>query len=650
MGKKNLTESGIRLYFGHMKTIASTSPLIVSENMQGSVMGMDASGMNTATYFMRDKIYSDKILAVVREYACNAIDEHKKHKIDKAVEIGLRKEGNQIVFYVRDFAKGLSEEDIRNVFGMYFRSTKSKTNESIGGFGIGSKAGHCYSDTFFVSSFFNGEKSTYTCMLGGGDTGVPVGHIYKVDNCPTQEKGLEVSMPIKVADVYDFQIRINKFVLHSPARIFKASYQADGPLFPATTVASHKVDGFNIRLINHGESFGSFNHTEAAIQMGGVIYGSVNHHEFKTKNNHSLVVDVPIGSMSIPISRESFEGTQSNKKILERIKEIILDLAEKDVARFKSKDLIELTTDCLTDLSNKEYEGDMFRVYKHTLYKEVWPLASNVRQSNESQPLEQLKNKNILVLIPNNTASEYWVSKLISFSKGGGRNYLFVNERELNSIKIDVSDKFKITKIKSLDFPKAKRESKKYVIFNERNCNLGQLSALELHNKMRKTLNLDEAQDEKEALKQNKEYLKSINSLYELKNITIAIKSNGKFNKIGYYCSSNIFLENIKSLGWIGHSSPEFHAKHNELKNKEDEMYRKSSVRAAAQPRHIKLSSRTVNLIEKNHKNANKIAKFWEILKGEQSLRSSLIDTICNAGYSGRIYSRSEIRSILLIK
>ena len=36
-------------------------------------------------------------------------------------------------FFVRDYAAGLSEYDIRNVFGMYFRSTKSNSNNQIGG-------------------------------------------------------------------------------------------------------------------------------------------------------------------------------------------------------------------------------------------------------------------------------------------------------------------------------------------------------------------------------------------------------------------------------------------------------------------------------------------------------------------------------------
>jgi hypothetical protein len=73
-----------------MKTATIASPLLTSNNMDSSVMGMDSVGMDLATYFMRDKIYSNKIKAVVREYLCNAVDEHNKFDVKEVVQTGLR--------------------------------------------------------------------------------------------------------------------------------------------------------------------------------------------------------------------------------------------------------------------------------------------------------------------------------------------------------------------------------------------------------------------------------------------------------------------------------------------------------------------------------------------------------------------------------
>ena len=72
-----------------MKTAVKTTNIIASDNLESSVMGMDAQGMDMATFFFRDKIYNNKIEAVVREYVCNAIDEHKKFGIDKPVDYTL---------------------------------------------------------------------------------------------------------------------------------------------------------------------------------------------------------------------------------------------------------------------------------------------------------------------------------------------------------------------------------------------------------------------------------------------------------------------------------------------------------------------------------------------------------------------------------
>ena len=84
-----------------MKTKVKSTPIIASEGMENYVMGMDNHGRDMATYFLRDKIYSNKIQAVVREYICNAVDEHNKHGVDRPVEIKMTGLGiDQAVFSV----------------------------------------------------------------------------------------------------------------------------------------------------------------------------------------------------------------------------------------------------------------------------------------------------------------------------------------------------------------------------------------------------------------------------------------------------------------------------------------------------------------------------------------------------------------------
>jgi anti-sigma regulatory factor (Ser/Thr protein kinase) len=122
-----------------MKIGCNASPLIISEGFEkdGTVMGMSNTAALMMAKHLRDTVYKHKTLAVVRELACNAIDEHVKYGVQRPVEIGLRENEGDTEFYVRDFAKGLSDFGVRNVFGPYGESTKSKDNNSIGGYGIG---------------------------------------------------------------------------------------------------------------------------------------------------------------------------------------------------------------------------------------------------------------------------------------------------------------------------------------------------------------------------------------------------------------------------------------------------------------------------------------------------------------------------------
>lgn len=643
-----------------MKTAAIASPLIASENLESSIMGMDSAGISQATYFLRDKIYSNKILAVVREYLCNALDEHKKHGIETPVQVGFRSEGNDLVFFVRDFANGLSVHDVRNVFGMYFRSTKSKSNELIGGFGIGSKAGHCYTDTFFVTSFFENQKTTCTCMLGG-DSGVPVGHIYEIGQCDTTEQGLEISMPINRADALEFEKEIEFFVAFSPAEIeFRKSnktiFKKKDPAF------SKSIDGFGVRLIEWVSGFSSSSHIDrytmvnhALLQMGGVCYGSIGlDASVRVKPNHVLVVDIPVGMMSIPISRESFEDTTSNRKVCDQIRKILNDLVEEDLAQFKAKDVSQAVKEYLADpFSKMNYIGEIFSASKARIHNDYWPFLSNIRQSNVNGVLQDKKNKPVVVVIPANYAEKYWQRKTLDFSNSVNHNYYYINAPFVRVYpNTDLSDHFEFVAVKKLPFPKVARDSKRYAIYsNHGNC--GTYSPLELHNYWRKLTNMPEAKTAQEASKQIKDYLSSASSVRDLQRYVIANRNHTSknTNTITFYTSSEKFLQEMcKELGWVEYGSNEYKTLREGLLKKDKEKEEISSAISNSRRRWLDMNSRTRRLIEKNPKNALRIVKFWQNVRQESSFRAKMIKTLESAGYSCPVYTRSEFRSILKMK
>lgn len=293
-----------------MITNLAASPIYTQgiDHDQISSMDMDLEGMKQACQIFRDNIYTDKILAVVREWTCNAVDEHVKHNIDKPVRIGIV----DSKFFVRDFAMGLDDNGIRNIFGKYFRSTKSNSDQPIGGFGVGAKAGHCYNDVFYVTSFHNGLKTQYSCILGGDESGASIGQVIELSQEPTTESGLLVEIDLNnhydTRIFYDKMKKMQKFMNSCPVEIFWQGKIDDA--FEKTFI--FEKDGIKVYNIKDTENEKYF------ITMGGVYYktpDSFKNFSFRnsiTPHTHNYIqIDVPIGFFDVPISRESFRDRKS---------------------------------------------------------------------------------------------------------------------------------------------------------------------------------------------------------------------------------------------------------------------------------------------------------------------------------------------------
>jgi len=303
----------------------------IQRNMTGfatSSIGMSQAGASIASYFLRDKIYTNKELAVVREYVANAIDEHRKHKINKKVLVTLPTEDQRSpIFKVRDYAKGLSDENVRNIFGMYFESTKRDDNSQIGGFGIGSKAGHAYTDTFYVTSWFEGVKRSYSFIIDG-DTSMGEGKIMLLSESKSNEpSGIEVSVPVRSEDVSKFAYEFHNLFVYC-----SNSVETDNELSPRNEV----IESTKSFIVTKNVSSDSM-YSNRKVIVGFIPYDisapTFNIVVDKVRKNMSLAKKrilsnmtasgrvtfvLKQGSAGISVSRESLEDTNQTKGSLER--------------------------------------------------------------------------------------------------------------------------------------------------------------------------------------------------------------------------------------------------------------------------------------------------------------------------------------------
>jgi hypothetical protein len=148
---------------------------------------------------LRNNLYSDKPRAILREYTTNALDAHVEAGVDIPVEITPPTFFNSTLS-IRDFGKGLSEDDVFNVWASYGESTKRNSNSQVGMMGLGSKSAFSYTDSFTIISRHDGMCKTYNAFID--ESGI--GMIAKVEEEPTDETGIEIQIPIKSSDVWSF--------------------------------------------------------------------------------------------------------------------------------------------------------------------------------------------------------------------------------------------------------------------------------------------------------------------------------------------------------------------------------------------------------------------------------------------------------------
>ena len=147
---------------------------------------------------LSDSLYSDKVMAVIRELATNAYDSHISagNKNPFVVKLPTAADPN---FSVRDYGTGLSQKDMEHLYTTYGASNKNDSNDFVGCLGLGSKSPFAYTKSFTTTSYFNGTQYTYIAAID--DAGVPTLNL--IHSTDTKEpNGLEISFAVKQ---YDFQ-------------------------------------------------------------------------------------------------------------------------------------------------------------------------------------------------------------------------------------------------------------------------------------------------------------------------------------------------------------------------------------------------------------------------------------------------------------
>jgi hypothetical protein len=302
-----------------------------SEGIKSAVsFGIKDTGLAHIFNVLRNQLYTDKIGAVTREYVCNAFDANvESGKSDTPVIITLPSKLSK-VFKVRDHGRGLSEQDIQDIYCFYGESTKRQSNAFIGQLGLGSKSAFAYGDNFVINSFTDGKVRSYNAFIDPSG----IGQIALLSTQDTDEpNGVEIVIPVKGEDASYFAKAVKRYL-----RFFKVRPNIVG-------MEKDEYDKTFAKPISVGAGWSFFenpeDHRPMAV-MGNIAYpmdrnalkfiaGSDADTQLSYLFNSAIVIDFNIGDLDVAASREGLQYTDRTianikSKGAEIIKTLVTDI------------------------------------------------------------------------------------------------------------------------------------------------------------------------------------------------------------------------------------------------------------------------------------------------------------------------------------
>ena len=166
----------------------------VTSNITGQkvAMSFDENSLVHIMSVLTD-LYSDPMMAIIREYSTNAFDAHIAAGVDLPIEVYTPSDFSQFI-RIKDYGIGLSLTDIEEIYSKYGASTKRETNDMVGMLGLGCKSALTYTNQFTLVSVKNGIK--IQTLISRDENGS--GSITIVNESLTDEpNGTEVVVPTK---------------------------------------------------------------------------------------------------------------------------------------------------------------------------------------------------------------------------------------------------------------------------------------------------------------------------------------------------------------------------------------------------------------------------------------------------------------------
>lgn len=266
-------------------------------------------------------IYSNPIGTVVREITSNCFDSHVEAGIKAPVLIKKSFDDQTNTHYISfiDYGVGMSPDRVKNVYAVYFESTKRCDNTQIGGFGIGAKSVLAYKrptgygtgeydNSFYVITVYNGVKYYY-CIVEGTDS-PEISLLHEEET--TEHNGTEVRIPVLEKDLDTFAKEMVRQLYYFEDIIFEG--------FENTRYGDTLLNEYQII---HGKTFlyrGTEYSSTMHVCLGRVAY-PIDYDVLGLNSRNYYIpvaVKLEVGEINVTASREQLDYSEHTIKVLKK--------------------------------------------------------------------------------------------------------------------------------------------------------------------------------------------------------------------------------------------------------------------------------------------------------------------------------------------
>ena len=390
------------------------------------------------SYLIMDLVsnfYRNPIGSIIREITSNCFDAHKKaNNIEDAVVIKIGYDFENSNYYIEfiDKGTGLSEEQVQNIYAIWFKSDKRESNDFIGGFGLGSKSPFSYTDIYYINTNFDGITYEYVNFKKDyNNKGIREFDFSQINKYPTIEpNGTIIKIDLKNNNdlpkfCYEIRNQLSYF--------YNVFLDLKSPMFSDYT---YNLKQFNDEKILEYKTFSyrcSKNNNLNTNNNIFILLGTVKY-EININEMPELQCILPfgikfnIGDLTVVPNREDIHYSEYNKKVIrdkfelfkQEINELVLsqnELSFSDYLAYKKSINLSLK------IGNDEYN----RIFNNSVFNNI-SILQDVKKV--FLPLEEYNYRDINIDVLNTFYDSNYFTKYIGERKVIiiNNNYSLVNQ------------------------------------------------------------------------------------------------------------------------------------------------------------------------------------------------------------------------------